>query len=153
LRQRPDAGAGMLHALHVDSSLIAMPAGKHRVRLRRYEVTHLDFARTGHIDVDPHRIAITLIDEFFRDLDGERERRTTAQGNARLALVRDHNRRSVGPGNVLNLYNQIGGLSRKVDIRQNNFALDSPCLFRTAHLGLYRRSSSTSSSATAQVIG
>ena len=39
LKKRPNGSAGSLHALDMDSSLIAMPACKHGVRLRRYEVT------------------------------------------------------------------------------------------------------------------
>jgi hypothetical protein len=42
--KRPNGSARSLYALDMDSSLIAMPAGKHGVRLRRYEVTRLDFA-------------------------------------------------------------------------------------------------------------
>ena len=44
LTKRLNVVAWSLHALHMDSSFIAIAAGKHRVRLRRYEVTPLNFA-------------------------------------------------------------------------------------------------------------
>jgi hypothetical protein len=39
LTERPNVTAGVLHALHRYSSLIAMPARKHRIRLRRHVIT------------------------------------------------------------------------------------------------------------------